>query len=154
MCSVFLYLVEYLVSSFYVVVACSMVTGSSSLDLQDYLSGDGLIVVIVGYSCIGLHLLMSLIKGCTGLPLIPNIIIDRGFEPYSRLVRVYTTAGTFSAVEHVSSHDIKIGAFILMVMMAPIFLMIELFLGLLGLLIMAVGCCCSCCRSGGGYSNL
>ena len=112
-------------------------------------------MVIVGYSVIGLHLLLSLIKGCTDLPLIPNIIIDRGFAPYSRWVRVYTTAGTFDAVERVSSHDIKIGAFILMVMMAPVFLLIELFMGLLGVLIMSVGCCCACCcREGGGYSNL
>jgi hypothetical protein len=124
MCSIVLYFVEYLVSSFYVVVVCSMVTGSSSLDLQDYLSGDGLIVVIIGYVIVGLHLLLSLIKGVTGYPIIPNIIIDRGFEPYQRLVRVYTSAGSFDAIENVHSHDIKIGAFILIVMFAPLFLLI------------------------------
>lgn len=79
MCSVILYIVEYLTCIFYTSVLCSIVTGSSSLDIQDYLSGDGLIVLIACYSAIGLHLVLSLIKGFSGVPIIPNFIIDRGF---------------------------------------------------------------------------
>jgi hypothetical protein len=39
-------------------------------------SGVGLVVIILCSIVIGMNLLLSLIKGLTGMPIIPNIIID------------------------------------------------------------------------------